>query len=109
MMMDVHEWFDLNLAAKLAEPPKADETAFESFLRHFESVIHRSESENFRRALLEMIIQDRHEPKYLHEKIRTVFHLLTWYDDAELERLDYRINYDRLRVDFSKYEDEAAE
>jgi hypothetical protein len=109
MMMDIHEWFDLNLAAKFAEPPRADETAFESFKRHLESVIHRSESEDFRRALLEIIVQDRDEPKYLHEKIRTAFHLLTWYDDSALERLEYRINYDRVRVDCNKYEDEPAE
>lgn len=103
--MDVHEWFDNNLAVKLIDPPREGESAFEAFKRTIETAVASQGSEMFRRILASILLEDPEGTRQLPALMHEAFRLLAPEDiDASLIRVDYRTGPDRVRTDYDEFE-----
>lgn len=112
--MDVHEWYGLNVRDKLAALhtmpglQRDDETDFEAFLRTVRDAASLPGAEEFRAQLLEAILEGSQSELPLHKLLQEAFNLSMRYEDASLLSLAYRQGFDKVTVDYQKFEEEQG-
>ena len=104
--MDTHEWFDKNIAQAMADAPRSDETNFEHFQRVIRDALRKTDSEDFKRILLKMAVDNDEGICETHLLMENAFTLLHYWDDAELLGLEYLYEGARIKVDYENSTEE---